>query len=71
MKKLIFGCALMLSGIIGSVGWLIAQVSVVQRGAWSGADSALFTPAGIISLFFFAVAVIGAVIAISALRDNK
>lgn len=71
MKKLIFGCALMISGTIGSVGWVIAQVSVVQRGAWSSATSALFRPDGIISLFFFALAVIGTVIAISALKDNK
>ena len=71
MKKLIFGCALMISGMIGSVGWVIAQVSVVQRGVWSNATSALFTGPGIISLFFFAVAVIGAVIAMSALKDNK
>lgn len=32
MKKLIFGCALMISGMIGSSAWLIAHVLLVEPG---------------------------------------
>lgn len=35
MKKLIFGSVLMLCGVIGGTGWLIASTSIVQGGAWS------------------------------------
>ena len=71
MKKVIFGSALMISGMIGSVGWLIAEMSIVQRGAWSDALSILGTQSGFIMLFFFVVSVIGMVIAISGLKGNK
>lgn len=35
MKKFIFSCVLMLCGMIGGTGWLIASASIVQGGAWS------------------------------------
>ncbi len=35
MKKLIFGCFLMLNCAICATGWLIAQAVRVEPGAWS------------------------------------
>lgn len=35
MAKLIFGCALMLGGIIGGTGWLIAVACLTEASAWS------------------------------------
>ena len=73
MKKLIFGCALMLCGIIGGTGWLIASVSIIQRGAWSTVLD-VFDFGGIecyIILFFYALAVIGIVVAAKALREDR
>ena len=71
MKKVIFGSALMISGMIGSVGWLNAEISIIQRGAWSNVLSVLGTPAGFIMLFFFAVSVVGMAVAISGLKQDK
>ena len=71
MKKVIFGSALMICGMIGSVGWLIAEMSIVQRGAWSNALSVLGTPSGFIMLFYFVVSVIGMMIAITGLKGDK
>ncbi|MCH5314703.1 MAG: hypothetical protein J1E81_02225 [Eubacterium sp.] len=76
MKKLIFGCALMISGIIGSSAWLIAQAVRVEPGAWSSMMN-MFPiigfggPDGIIVILFFALAVLGAIIAIRSLKDDK
>ena len=71
MKKVIFGSALMISGMIGSAGWLIAEISITQRGAWSNALSVLGTSSGFIMLFFFVVSIFGMLIAISGLKGNK
>jgi len=35
MKKFLFGCVLMICGMIGSSAWLIAKVMTVEPGAWS------------------------------------
>ena len=76
MKKLIFGCTLVLFGAICGTGWLIACSKLVQPGAWSsmlnifpivgfgGAD-------GYIILIFYAIAIVGAVVAIKALKGTK
>ena len=73
MKKLIFGCALMLCGIIGGTGWLIASASIIQEGAWSTVLN-VFDFGGIecyIILFFYVLAVIGIVVAAKALKEDK
>ncbi len=73
MKKLIFGCALMLCGIIGGTGWLIASASIIQDGAWS-TILRVFDFGDIecyIILFFYALAVIGTVVAAKALKEDK
>ena len=73
MKKLIFGCALMIAGIIGFVGCLIADISLVQPGAWGGFFN-VFDFSEIetyIILAFLLVSIIGTYIAIEALKDDK
>lgn len=76
MKKLIFGCTLMLCGIVGGTGWLIAYASLVQPGAWSTLLNILpfigfGRPDSWIVLLFYAVAAAGAVIAIRNLKEEK
>lgn len=73
MKKLIFGCALMLCGVIGGTGWLIACASIVQPGAWSTVLHvfSLSNSEFYIILFFYALAVAGAVVAASAVKSSK
>lgn len=73
MKKLIFGCILMLCGITGGTGWLIASVSIVQAGAWSTILNVFYfgkTECYIIILFY-ALAIVGAVVATKALKEDK
>jgi len=71
MKKLIFGCTLMLAGMIGSAAWLVAGASLVQGGAWSTLLNMFNRIDGWIVLAFFAVAVVGAVIALRALKEEE
>ena len=71
MKKMIFGCALMLCGIIGGTGWLIAYASLVQPGAWSSLLNILSRIDGWILLFFYTVAIIGLIIATENLKEEK
>ena len=73
MKKLIFGCALMITGMIGFAGCLIAQISLVQPGAWSGFFNqfSYFEVETVIILAFLAVSVVGTGIAIEALKEDK
>ena len=72
MKKLIFGCSLMITGIIGFVGCLIADISLVQPGAWGGFFNVFdFTEIETyILLAFLAVSLVGAYVAIEAIRDD-
>ena len=75
MKKLIFGCALMISGMIGSSAWLIAHILLVEPGAWSSVTN-IFPLIGfggidgIIVILFFGLAVLGAIMAIRSLKDK-
>lgn len=73
MKNLIFGCVLMLCGVIGGTGWLIACASVVQPGAWSSVLHifALSNSECYIILFFYALAVAGAVIAAKSYKASN
>lgn len=75
MKKLIFGCFLMLSGAICGTGWLIAQAVRVEPGAWSTMLNmfpivGFGRPDGYIVILFYLIAVIGAVIAAKALKEE-
>ena len=63
----------MLCGVIGGTGWLIASVSIVQDGAWSSILN-VFNFGDVeccIILLFYALAIVGAVIATKALKENK
>lgn len=72
MKKLIFGCALMLCGVMGGTGWLMAAVSLAERGAWSTVLNVFdFSRAECcVILLFYALAVFGAYLGIKALKEN-
>lgn len=72
MEKLIFGCALMLCGVIGGTGWLMAAVSLVEKGAWSTVLNVFdFSRAECyVILLFYALAVFGAYLGIKALKEN-
>ena len=72
MKKLIFGCALMIAGMIGFAGCLIAEMSLVQPGAWSGFFTLSFDAIEFyIILAFLAVAIVGAVISAKAVSEDE
>ncbi len=73
MKKFLFGCVLMICGMIGSSAWLIAKVITVEPGAWSTVLNVFdFGRAdGYIILLFYLVAMIGAVIAVKEVKKDK
>ena len=70
MKKLIFGCALIIGGIIGSSAWLIAHALLIEPGAWSSITNIFGSIDGIVVLLFLGIAVLGAIISIQALRKD-
>jgi len=75
MKKFIFGCMLMLCGAICGTGWLIAEASLIQRGAWSTMMNLLpgigyGKPSGYVILLFYIIAIIGAAMAAQNLNDK-
>ena len=76
MKRLLFGCTLMLCGILGGSAWLLARTSLAAPGAWSSAANML--PGigyggfdGVMVLLFYVIAVIGLVQAIRGLKSDK
>ena len=76
MKKLIFGCTLMLVGAICGTGWLMAYSSLVQAGAWSTMTNVFPIMGfgrvdGYIIILFYMISMIGAVIAIKALKEGN
>lgn len=70
MKKVFFGCMLMLTGIIGGSSWLIAESNLIQPGAWSSMLN-LKSTGSIIIILFYVLAVVGGIIAIKALKEDK
>lgn len=73
MKKMLFGCILMLTGIVGGSSWLIAESNLIQPGAWSSMLNLFnFKSMGsVIIILFYALAVVGGIIAIKALKEDK
>ena len=67
MKKVIFGSALMISGMIGFVGWTIAET--LERS--SGRSGLAYVFGYPLAIFFFIVSILGMVIAISGLKGDK
>ncbi len=76
MRKLIFGCMLMLCGTIAGTGWLMAYASLVQPGAWSSITN-IFPVIGFgrldgyLVLLFYALAIAGGIIAVHALKADR
>ena len=69
MKKIILGAALLLSGVIGFAGWMIACTNTVQPGAKSGVFSCVNNPDEFIITFIFIImAVAGLIITIAEAR---
>jgi len=71
MKKMIFGCTLILFGAICGTGWLNAYANIVQSGAWSTMFMILNQPDGYIVLFFYLISIVGTVIAVKALKEES
>ena len=70
MRKMIFGCTLILYGAICGSGWLNAYANIVQSGAWSTMFMILNRPDGYIVLFFYLISIVGTVIVVKALKDE-
>ena len=72
MKKFILGCVLMLCGIIGGTGWLIASVSTVQGGAWSTVFNVFYfrKPEAYIIVLFYVLSAAGTAIAVRELKAS-
>lgn len=76
MKKLIFGCCLMLSGILGASAWLVAVSNLMVAEGWYTMLNIFLSVRfgradGYIVILFYMLAVVGAVIAIKGIKDNK
>ena len=70
MKKMVFGLGLLLSGIIGFVGWCIAAVLTVQPGAGSRILGCLNGEEWIGLLIFAVMAVAGLIISVIELKKD-
>lgn len=72
MKKLIFGCTLMLCGAVCGTGWAIARTLLVEPGACSSLWSLFFSRDGFPVLFFYGSGLAGAALALlSPVRDSR
>lgn len=71
MKKLLFALGLLLSGVIGFVGWTIAVVCNCQPGANSVVFGCFRGAEWGVLVLFAALAVVGLVLAIRALLRDK
>ena len=70
MKKVIAGAAMLLSGVIGLVGWFIACALTVQLGARSRVWGCLNGGEWIPVILFTALAIYGLVLALKNCKDE-
>lgn len=77
MKKFIFGCVLMFSGILGGTGWVLSRAIMASSYGWENL-SHLFSLSlngwrveRFFIIAFYTVAILGAVIALKALKEDK
>ena len=64
MKHVVFGCTLMLCGLIGAFGWLIASCTLAGDALWRTPWDVLFSGPEIFPVLAFgALSVLGAVFA--------
>ncbi len=73
MQKFIFGCVLMLCGVIGGTGWLTASASLDFNGRWiSAVDLFLYSGIdGFVALCFYIVAAAGLLLALTSMDKEK
>lgn len=62
---------MLLSGVIGFVGWMIACVNKVQPGAKSQILNCLYGTDYILAITFFLLAVVGLIIAIANAKKDS
>ena len=60
-----------MSGVIGFAGWCIAAALTVQAGARSSIWGCLDSGEWIVLMIFAAMAVVGLIVAIHAIKDDK
>lgn len=70
MKKIILGASMLLSGIIGFVGWIIACVIKVQPGSNSQVIGCLYGTDYIVAAIFLVLAIVGLFITISEAKKR-
>ena len=70
MKKVITGAAMLLSGVIGLVGWFIACALTVQPGARSRVWGCLNGMEWIPVIVFAVLAIYGLVLALKCCKDE-
>lgn len=72
MKKFILGISFMLSGIIGFGTWIIANMLTIQPGGVSSVMSGLrATNAVPMAVLFLSISIIGVVISLLDISNNK
>lgn len=71
MKKMIFGTGLLLSGVVGFSGWCIAATQTVETGSKSSILGCLYGEDWIVLLIFAAMTIVGLVIDIRAIKEEK
>lgn len=71
MKKLLFALTLLLSGVIGFVGWTIAVVCNCQPGANSMVFGCFRGAEWVVLVLFAALAVFGLILAIREILQDK
>ena len=70
LKNMIFGCSLMLGGVIGLVGWSIACSATVQHGAVSSVFSAINTvDEYFVFILFLLMLISGIIYSIKTIRE--
>lgn len=72
MKKMLFACTLILGGIIGTVGCLMACALSIETGAITNVVQTINTPEEIIIFcFFMLMAVVGLLYGIKLLNSKS
>lgn len=73
---MIFGCTLMLLGAVCGTGWLLSTAVRIEPGAWSTMLN-MFPGIGFgridgyIVIMFYAISVVGTIIAARSLKEDK
>ena len=72
MKRLMWGVSLMLCGVICGTGWLIAHCcACVEPGAWSTVMNIFVSMDGWLIILFYVISVIGVIISLKGLKEDK